>query len=334
MARATVKDLAKRSGWSLGTVSRVLNGESGVSAKARQDVLDAVAQLGYRRDEHARRMRLRHENRIDIVVGAGPAWQQSLAQQLKERLESQGRSVRLCPVRSAAQEEACLEGLAARPLLMVFVGARFQLIQTICGRTECPAISVSTQIAPDYEKRLGWLLISPSMPAQQSIETLFENGASQIGILCPPVDESIEARERLLGVQYAFYSRQQVFERGRQAVFAPDTLADGYAAMKRLLKQMPGIDGVFAAGSRLAAGALRALEDAGLHPPADLALICMDDSRIASYTIPRLPAWHLDLKQAADVLMRMIEAALDPAAAGRSSSVVTQNWVFDPGDPD
>jgi LacI family transcriptional regulator len=55
--RPTMKDVAARAGVALKTVSRVVNGESGVTPATTERVLDAIGELGFRRNESARLLR-------------------------------------------------------------------------------------------------------------------------------------------------------------------------------------------------------------------------------------------------------------------------------------
>jgi LacI family transcriptional regulator len=55
--RPTMKDVAARAGVALKTVSRVVNGESGVTPATTERVLDAIEELGFRRNESARLLR-------------------------------------------------------------------------------------------------------------------------------------------------------------------------------------------------------------------------------------------------------------------------------------
>lgn len=64
--RPTMVDVAHRAGVSLKTVSRVVNGEDGVSGELVARVADAVAALGYRPDDRARRLR-RAESRTGTI---------------------------------------------------------------------------------------------------------------------------------------------------------------------------------------------------------------------------------------------------------------------------
>lgn len=57
MSRPTMKDVASRAGVALKTVSRVVNGEPGVTPETTKRVLGAIEDLGFRRNESARLLR-------------------------------------------------------------------------------------------------------------------------------------------------------------------------------------------------------------------------------------------------------------------------------------
>ncbi|MCB1768718.1 MAG: LacI family DNA-binding transcriptional regulator, partial [Candidatus Competibacteraceae bacterium] len=65
---AQIKDVAKRAGVSVASVSRVLAGHSGVTDATRQRVLEAVQALDYRPDLAARRLRSRRTDTIGLIV--------------------------------------------------------------------------------------------------------------------------------------------------------------------------------------------------------------------------------------------------------------------------
>jgi len=69
MATTTsIKEVARRAGVSIGTVSNVLNRPQMVAAETRKRVLDAIAALGYIRNDSARQLRAGHSRQIAIVV--------------------------------------------------------------------------------------------------------------------------------------------------------------------------------------------------------------------------------------------------------------------------
>jgi LacI family transcriptional regulator len=68
MAGASIKEVARQARVSLGTVSNVLNRPETVAAPTRQRVLDAIAELGYVRNDSARQLRAGHSRTVAIVV--------------------------------------------------------------------------------------------------------------------------------------------------------------------------------------------------------------------------------------------------------------------------
>src|SRR3954468_8454493 len=68
MATTSIKEVARHAGVSLGTVSNVLNHPDLVAATTRQRVLDAIAELGYVRNDSARQLRAGRSRQIAIVV--------------------------------------------------------------------------------------------------------------------------------------------------------------------------------------------------------------------------------------------------------------------------
>ncbi|NEE54618.1 substrate-binding domain-containing protein, partial [Streptomyces sp. SID8455] len=62
----------------------------------------------------------------------------------------------------------------------------------------------------------------------------------------------------------------------------------GAAAMRRLLEEQPGLDGVFIASDLMALGALPVLQRAGRDVPSDVAVVGFDDSSAAAACDPPL----------------------------------------------
>jgi LacI family transcriptional regulator len=66
--RPTMKDVASRAGVALKTVSRVVNGEPGVTPETAKRVHDAIDGLGFRRNESARLLRTGHTATLGFIT--------------------------------------------------------------------------------------------------------------------------------------------------------------------------------------------------------------------------------------------------------------------------
>ena len=91
---ASIKDVAKRAGVGIGTVSRVLNGEKGVKAETRENVLDAIRTLDYKRNSLAVSFR-KNENKIAalLVPVIDHPFFSKLAYYIEDELDKNGYSL-------------------------------------------------------------------------------------------------------------------------------------------------------------------------------------------------------------------------------------------------
>jgi DNA-binding LacI/PurR family transcriptional regulator len=88
----------------------------------------------------------------------------------------------------------------------------------------------------------------------------------------------------------------------------------GYAAMRALIAQGVAFDAVFAASDTIAVGAMRALGEAGLAIPGDVAVMGFDDLPAASMTNPPLTTVMQDLNRAGEVLVDTLAAQIEDRA--------------------
>ena len=64
----TIKDLSAQTGYSVGTVSRVLNNQPNVSEKARAAILAAAEECGFQLNANAKQLKQQHSNSLLVVV--------------------------------------------------------------------------------------------------------------------------------------------------------------------------------------------------------------------------------------------------------------------------
>jgi len=101
-------------------------------------------------------------------------------------------------------------------------------------------------------------------------------------------------------------------------VDAESSEEDGYAAAGELLARGGAFDAVFAASDLIAVGAMRALADAGLRVPEDIAVVGFDDLPMARFTSPPLTTVFQDTKRAGELL---VETLLRQIAGEQTQSI-------------
>lgn len=312
MSRVTMKDVARKSGWSLGTVSRVFSGAPGVCEKAREDVLQCAAALGYQKNEHAGWLALKHPDGIVLLVRAAACpYYGRLARNLAARLQKEGRRVRLIFLNDAEDEgEKALALMHQKaPSLFLFFGARRQSLRKSLGRISVPAISVGAPVQDLSFSHLSGYSLPESEMMQQAAEWLFELKKKNIGLILAPRLLSSEMEDRYLGVQYAFYSRNQTFSPANVQE-AEASAQGGYDALCALYKKNPDLDGLVVACDAQIAGVLRAAADLGLSLPEDMALVCIDENGQGKWSVPRLSAFERDLSADEKAIENLVQSAL------------------------
>ncbi len=143
--------------------------------------------------------------------------------------------------------------------------------------------------------------------AARAVEHLIQQGRHRIATVSGPLS-MVAGVDRYHGYQDAL----QKYGLSIDPALAAEgnfTEESGYECMRTLLPAQP--DALFAASDMMAIGALRAIEEAGLRVPQDIAVVGFDDIPIASRTNPPLttmaqPTQHCGAV-AADLLIDMIE---------------------------
>jgi LacI family transcriptional regulator len=143
---------------------------------------------------------------------------------------------------------------------------------------------------------------------------ILAGGAERVAVITGPLDWW-EARERLVGAREALRS---VDRRLPQAlVFEGDwTASSGDEGLRRLLRDTPGIDAVFAGNDQMALGTMHAAHGLGLRIPERLSVVGVDDTAEGSHFWPPLTTVHQPLSDAGALAVDTIVRIIAEARAG------------------
>ncbi|MFE1048413.1 LacI family DNA-binding transcriptional regulator [Streptomyces olivaceus] len=259
-----MRDVAARAGVSAMTVSRVLKGNEGVGESTRQRVLRAVTDLGYRRNETARNLRLgRHSGLVGLVVTnlANPFYAQ-LALGAEEVVQSYGlRLVLGNTAEQLAQEKHLVQDLVARQvngLIVVPAGSDQRHLSP--GELEGTPLVLAAR--PPAGIEADTVLVDDFGGARAATARLVADGHERIGFLGNP-PTLFTGAERFRGWWSALEEaglrpREEWVRRG------PYTVVTAEAAALELLGQEDAPSALFCANNRLTLGACRAVRGLGV----------------------------------------------------------------------
>ena len=286
----TIKDIAKETGYSIGTVSRVLNNHPNVSEKARKTIMEAVDRHGFILNVSAKNLKtVQSENIIIVVKGTF----NELFPVMVQRIQMYFRETRYTLITEYVDEEAdevtrarqvCLEKKAIGLLIL---GGNKENFEKGFDRIKIPAVLVTNHAGDWGFENLSSVSTDDTEGARKAGEFLLENGHRNVALLGGTVGSDTSTQRRLgwEKAQEDFGIKKEDF--GPQ-VGGRYSFEAGYEAMKKLLKGDKKITGVFALADVMAIGAISAISDAGLSVPEDISVIGYDGIPIGAYFCPKL----------------------------------------------
>jgi LacI family transcriptional regulator len=288
MHSTTMKRIAGELGVSITTVSKVLNNRADISEATRSRVLAKVEELGYKRNAVARSLSLRRSHTLGIII---PDLMHSFFVEIIAGIEpvasSRGYGLLLCSSsENPEKEQSELEMLRSRQVDGIVLASAHG--SGITGLLQQLTKQGTTLVMIDRDDHPGVkchrVLTDDERVGHLATDHLLDLGRRAIAHIGGPA--IVHAKRREMGWRDALRARD---------IKAPDEWivrggfmeSEGYQAMKRLLDVRPKIDAVFAANDPSAIGAMKAIWEAGLRVPDDIAVVGVGD--IALGDLLRVP---------------------------------------------
>ncbi len=287
----TIKDLAAKTGYAVGTVSRALNDQPNVSEKARAAILQAARDCGFELNVNAKQLKQHSSTTIAVVVkGTG----NELFGEMVESIQSRIATTRYQLVVDYMDEDAneVLRALTLcrekKPMGLLFLGGNKENFLRDFEKIDVPCVLVTGDAASLPFANLSSVSTDDREAARQAVELLISLGHRRIAIIGGNRIESDTSRLRFEGAMEAFQNSGIAFDRDREYEEARFSYQGGYRAAKALLDRGCAFTALFAISDVMAIGAVRALQDAGLRVPEDVSVIGMDGLPLGEYLVPRL----------------------------------------------
>jgi len=281
----SVQKIARMAGVSVATVSRVLNNSDRVKPANREKVLAAIEKSRYQPNLLARQLRTARSSMILVLVSdISNPFCAEVVKGIEAQAEQQGYRILLC--------NSGADIARSRSSLQLLSGKMVDGIITMDAFSKLPELSQLIGAAPwvqcaehDDEGRVSCVGIDDQRAAQAVVRHLAARGRQRIALINHDLSYKY-ARLRQQG-----YLRQlEEEQREWQAIICASALSfsAGKAAMHALLAGETRPDAVFAVSDMLAAGAMAAIQQAGLRIPEDIAVVGFDGSDLAEMVSPPL----------------------------------------------
>lgn len=315
----TIAAVATRAGVSIATASRALHGH-GASASTAERVRSAALELGYRPNAVARALQAGRTGQIAMIVpdAANPVYAR-MTSAVQHELAAEGRQLLV----AQAQEAVEVADVIARfgpstidGLIVVPLRPEPQVLIALDNA------SVPTVVIGSLPEGAGHGAVQADSRAgvRLAIDHLVAQGARRIAFVNGPVDTT-PGRQRLEGYRLALGAAGLELDPALVVAAADFTHAAALPAVEALLARGAVFDAIVAANDLIAFAALRALADRGVRVPGDCLVVGMDDTELASLSIPSLTSVDLGAEARGTLAAQQLLASLrdESDASGRST---------------
>lgn len=298
-SRVSLGDIAKETGVSATTVSRVLNrreGEVSISARTRQVVIDTANRLGYQRNELALAIRSGRTGLIGAITRSVSGSMGSvMLHELQKQAQSRGVEVLsgLMPIEEAGAERQLLSLQQRLFDGYIVLGEPLNIERTVDALAEAGKTTVC--LGRDMAPRIPSVATDTRVGIELMFDHVFEAGHRDIAFLSiAGISTVAEMRKKyvelcgqrgieplVLECEGLSYKPEQVDYITRLPAFM-----EQFAVTLMQRPELP--TAIMCAADGLAAGLTRAFPRLGVRVPDDLSITGFDDSREAIWSMPSL----------------------------------------------
>jgi DNA-binding LacI/PurR family transcriptional regulator len=326
-ARMDIRDVARRAGVSISTVSRVTNSKGTVNREMADRVWRAVRELNYQPDPQARALVSGRSHIIGLMVSeiTNPFFPE-LIQGFEQFAVESGYEVLL----ASTPNDAASIAMSVRRMLqrkvdgvaVMMFGREAPILEEMASHA-VPLVVMDG--APAFPK-IDAVQVNYDEGIYEAVAHLVALGHQSIAFVSGPLEQ---ASARL---------RRDAFEKAMRLChlkLRPDlliegdhTLEGGMTAMTQLLARAHPPTAVVCSNDMTALGVLHCLFEVGKQAPEDLSVIGFDDVHIAQFILPPLTTVRMSCADIARVAFGTLRHRIESGAARHAASPVETKLIL------
>ncbi len=325
---ATIKDIAARSGVSIATVSKHINGIP-VREQNRIRIDAAIAELGYQVNIAARTLKTRRSMTVGILLDSlSNLFYTSVISEAEELLQQKGYTTILCETKDSP--ERALRGVEllsskAADGILYFSSRCSREVISRCADLSIP-VTVVDSITPEASTVCDFVVTENALGAFSAVEYLQKMGHRGIAVITGS-EAHFSANERLRGYQNAL--RQAGLPIREEWILRDEYNIDGgYRCVRRLLELPVQPTALLVCNYFMTVGAIMALNEANVQIPQQLSVISFDEIELVKAVKPRLTTVNqqtaLIAEEAVKCIISGISGASQPQRVHLVSTVLVE----------
>lgn len=296
--RITINDIARLSGVSKKTVSRVLNEHPLVNEDTRKRIKQIIAEHGYRPDPQARGLALRRSFLVALAYdNPSPQYVVNMQRGILDTFESTDYQLVLHPVDRGSDNyidrmKWFVESHRPAGIIMPPSVSEDSELAELLKRLDCPYIRIASYVLDELPYIVRTHDAEGSAQAARHLASL---GHTKIAHIHGPKTFR-SAHERMSGFISGLSEFGLELSPGL-TVEAGYTFESGERAASQLLSGRMRPTAIFAGNDEMAIGIYAAARKAGLSIPDDLSVVGFDDTPMADRITPRLTTVRLPIRE-------------------------------------
>ncbi len=302
----TIADVARRSGVSIATVSRVINGTATVDAATSLRVQTAMRELHYTPRLAARSLATNKTNTLGLLLSRiNNDFFVPLLTGVESAVREAGFNLLIATTGGSAAQDQLPSTLGAHNTdgLLVFAHSLSPAGLTACFESALPVVLLHQAPPPGVE--IPCVTVENRAAACHAVTHLIQaHHRRRIVFISGPL-ENEDSQRREAGYREALEQHGIPFD-PRLVILGDFDRNVAFTAIRRLLGEGTRFDAVFASTDETAIGALAALHEAGRAVPEEVSVAGFDDQRLSAYITPPLTTVRAPTEQVAHEAVRQL----------------------------
>ena len=294
----SIKDVAKKAGVSISTVSKALNDKSSVSSSTIERIKQTAEDMGYVPNSRARVFATKETKQIVFVadIPKDTAFYNphifEIIMGLQHSVSKSGYSL---IVESVEKKEA-LEYISSlykknmADALVVHASIITKRLESLIVKSNLPHLIIGQ---PDYQSTLSWIDTDNTLSGAIAIRHLLKKDYYPVAFVGGKADDMISLH-RFEGAERELKQNNLNFE-GQYVLSTSSTIVSGMNAAKKILKMEKPPRSVLCANSVIAFGMMQELRNQNVRVPKDIAVMTFDRYPFSDFTEPRVTSVDMNM---------------------------------------
>lgn len=311
MKKVSIKDIAKLSGVSVATVSRVINNNGRFSEETKKKVLDIIDQTGYQTNYSAKSLRMNKSFSIGILVpDISNYFFSHVVQKIEEQLFEKGYSTIICNTsRNHSKEQAyikMLEGKMIDGIIIISGVQEFDLSKEL-NYSHIPYVCIDRE--PGDKKNTVFISSNHYQGGLEATNLLCNAGAQNL-LMVTYTRQSSSSKERLRGFKDSLKQHRKLFDEKKNTYTIDFSKSDWQDMFfQHIIKYK--IDSIFAVNDNIAIRLVNFFNQKKIKIPEQLQIIGFDNIPIGQYLHPSLTSINQNIESIAKNTVKNLLLAIN-----------------------